>query len=174
MTVAGDVVLKAERAAAACCWCTGCWRAAAACCCFIQVCAGGITADDDRPSFLLFSSACMCECVCVRMCVVCLQRSAAVVYASADGVSAAMKHGGAGQLVQYEVPTAAAADGPVGLKAWVAQHKAARPGNEQLQKQVGKGGGGRWGSQSVCVLGTGAGQSAKTRLAMMMFVANTS
>jgi hypothetical protein len=65
--------------------------------------------------------------------VVLLQRSAAVVYDSAEGVSAAMKQGSSGQLVQFELPLP---EGPVGLKAWVAAHKAARPGNEELQKQV--------------------------------------
>ena len=65
----------------------------------------------------------------------CLQRSAAVVYDSAEGVSAAMRQGSSGQLVQYELPLP---EGPLGLKAWVAAHKAARPGNEELQKQVGR------------------------------------
>jgi hypothetical protein len=64
-----------------------------------------------------------------------LQRSAAVVYDSADGVSAAMKQGSSGQLVQFELPLS---EGPVGLKAWVAAHKLARPGNVELQKQVPK------------------------------------
>ena len=45
-----------------------------------------------------------------------------------------MKHGSTGELVQLELPLP---EGPIGLKAWVAAHKAARPGNEQLQKQVG-------------------------------------
>lgn len=55
------------------------------------------------------------------------------MYDSAEGVSAAMKQGSSGQLVQFEMPLQ---EGPVGLKAWVAAHKAARPGNEELQKQV--------------------------------------
>lgn len=62
-----------------------------------------------------------------------MQRSAAVVYETPDGVSAALKQGSSGQLVQYELPVP---EGPVGLKAWVAQHKAARPGNAELQQQV--------------------------------------
>lgn len=62
------------------------------------------------------------------------QRSAAVVYDSVEAVSKAMKHGSTGELVQLELPLP---EGPIGLKAWVAAHKAARPGNEQLQKQVG-------------------------------------
>jgi hypothetical protein len=61
------------------------------------------------------------------------QRSAAVVFDAVDGVSAAMKQGGSGQVVQYELPPP---EGPVGLKAWVADHKTARPGNEALQQQV--------------------------------------
>lgn len=44
-----------------------------------------------------------------------------------------MKQGSSGQLVQFELPLP---EGPVGLKAWVAAHKAARPGNDELQKQV--------------------------------------
>jgi hypothetical protein len=64
---------------------------------------------------------------------VCLQRSAAVVFESPEGVTAAMKQGGSRQLVQYELPPP---EGPLGLKSWVAQHKAARPGNLELQKQV--------------------------------------
>jgi hypothetical protein len=48
-------------------------------------------------------------------------------------VSAALKHAGTGEIVEFELPQP---EGPVGLKAWVAAHKAARPGNEALQKQV--------------------------------------
>lgn len=60
------------------------------------------------------------------------------MYESAEGVSAAMKQGSSGQLVQYDLPVQDSSS-PVGLKAWVAQHKAARPGNDALQKQVGTG-----------------------------------
>jgi hypothetical protein len=62
-----------------------------------------------------------------------VQRSAAVVFTSHDGVSAALSQAGNGQIVEYELPPA---EGPVGLKAWVAQHKALRPGNSILQQQV--------------------------------------
>jgi hypothetical protein len=37
-------------------------------------------------------------------------------------------------VVEYEPP---APEGPAGLKAWVQQHKAERPGAAALQKQVG-------------------------------------
>lgn len=75
-----------------------------------------------------------------------LQRSAAVVYQSSEGVSAALKHAGKGQIVEYELPQQ---EGPVGLKAWVAAHKAARPGNDVLQQQVGDKGPARrdWNAQ---------------------------
>jgi hypothetical protein len=76
------------------------------------------------PAFNLSILACCC---------VALQRAAAVVFDAVDGVSAAMKQGGSGQVVQYELPPP---EGPVGLKAWVADHKTARPGNEALQQQV--------------------------------------
>jgi hypothetical protein len=62
-----------------------------------------------------------------------LQRSAAVVYESADDVSQALSHASSGQVVDFPLPVP---EGPVGLKAWVAQHKAQRPGNAELQKQV--------------------------------------
>lgn len=81
-----------------------------------------------RASTHLCCAVLCCACLCR-----CVQRSAAVVYDSAEGVSAAMKQAGSGQLVQYELPQP---EGPVGLKAWVAAHKAARPGNVELQKQV--------------------------------------
>lgn len=63
-----------------------------------------------------------------------LQHSAAVVYESAEGVSEALAHAGGGQVVEFELQPPA---GPRGLKAWVAAHKAARPGNAVLQQQVG-------------------------------------
>jgi hypothetical protein len=62
-----------------------------------------------------------------------LQRSAAVVFESKDDVSQAISHASSGQVVDFPLP---APEGPVGLKAWVAQHKAQRPGNAQLQQQV--------------------------------------
>jgi len=89
----------------------------------------GTTALAPSQSSYLLCCACVCR----------VQRSAAVVYDSAEGVSAAMKQAGSGQLVQYELLQP---EGPVGLKAWVAAHKAARPGNQELQKRVRAGGGG--------------------------------
>ncbi|KAF6266678.1 ribosomal RNA-processing protein 7-domain-containing protein [Scenedesmus sp. NREL 46B-D3] len=61
------------------------------------------------------------------------KRSAAVVYESSEGVSQALSHASSGQVVDFPLPVP---EGPVGLKAWVAQHKARRPGNAELQKQL--------------------------------------
>jgi hypothetical protein len=62
-----------------------------------------------------------------------LQRSGVVVFSDEDGAQAALEHAGAGEIVEYELPPP---EGPFGLKAWVAEHKAQRPGNAVLQKQV--------------------------------------
>lgn len=62
-----------------------------------------------------------------------LQRSAAVVYESSEDVAKALRHASSGQVVDFPLPVP---EGPVGLKAWVAQHKAQRPGNAVLHKQV--------------------------------------
>eukprot|EP00775_Hariotina_reticulata_P013701 gene13701-13823_t len=61
------------------------------------------------------------------------KRSAAVVYSSPEGVSTALSQAGKGQIVEYDLPPT---EGPVGLKAWVVQHKALRPGNSVLQQQL--------------------------------------
>jgi hypothetical protein len=71
------------------------------------------------------------------------------VYDSPAGVSAALRHAGTGQIVEFDLGTEAEGQQqaePVGLKAWVAAHKAARPGNAVLAKQVCVcgGGGGAW------------------------------
>lgn len=47
-----------------------------------------------------------------------------------------MQHASSGQVVDFPLP---APEGPVGLKAWVAAHRAQRPGNAELQKQVRRG-----------------------------------
>jgi hypothetical protein len=67
-----------------------------------------------------------------------------VVYESKEDVSQALSHASSGQVVDFPLP---APEGPVGLKAWVAQHKAQRPGNAELQKQV------RGGSSTVYAAG---------------------
>ncbi|WIA09053.1 hypothetical protein OEZ85_008467 [Tetradesmus obliquus] len=61
------------------------------------------------------------------------KRSAAVVYESKEDVSQALQHASSGQVVDFPLP---APEGPVGLKAWVAAHRAQRPGNAELQKQL--------------------------------------
>lgn len=61
------------------------------------------------------------------------QRSAAMLYGDSSGVSKALSHAASGQIIDCPL---ALPDGPLGLKAWVAQHRAQRPGNQQLQKQV--------------------------------------
>lgn len=63
----------------------------------------------------------------------CAQRSGVVVFADGTGAATALQHAGSGEIVEYELPTP---EGPIGLKAWVAAHKAARPGNAALQQQV--------------------------------------
>ncbi|KAF8072922.1 Rrp7a [Scenedesmus sp. PABB004] len=61
------------------------------------------------------------------------KRSAALVFESPEGVASALSHARGGQVVECALPLP---DGPLGLKAWVAEHKAARPGNAELQKQL--------------------------------------
>eukprot|EP00879_Flechtneria_rotunda_P007287 GHRR01007644.1.p1 GENE.GHRR01007644.1~~GHRR01007644.1.p1 ORF type:complete len:243 (+),score=85.44 GHRR01007644.1:1304-2032(+) len=61
------------------------------------------------------------------------KRSAAVVYKSKDDLSEALAHASSGQIIECPLPLP---DGPVGLKAWIAEHKAQRPGNEVLQEQL--------------------------------------
>ncbi len=55
------------------------------------------------------------------------------MFADSRGAAAALAAAGTGQVIEYEPP---APEGPRGLKAWVQQHKAARPGTAALQKQV--------------------------------------
>lgn len=64
------------------------------------------------------------------------QRSGVVVFHEAAGAAAALAAAGTGQVIEYELPVP---EGPRGLKAWVQQHKAQRPGTAALQKQVGAG-----------------------------------
>ncbi|GBF94015.1 hypothetical protein Rsub_07283 [Raphidocelis subcapitata] len=61
------------------------------------------------------------------------KRSCVVVFAEAASARRALAAAGSGQVVEYEPP---APEGPRGLKAWVQQHKAARPGAAALQKQL--------------------------------------
>eukprot|EP00878_Enallax_costatus_P032670 GHUV01035920.1.p1 GENE.GHUV01035920.1~~GHUV01035920.1.p1 ORF type:complete len:166 (+),score=35.05 GHUV01035920.1:268-765(+) len=61
------------------------------------------------------------------------KRSAALVYDDSSNVTKALSHAASGQIIECPLPLP---EGPLGLKAWVAQHKARRPGNQQLQKQV--------------------------------------
>lgn len=63
----------------------------------------------------------------------CLQRSAALVYEDSRDVQKAVSHASSGQVIECVLPLP---EGPLGLKSWVAAHKAQRPGNQQLQKQV--------------------------------------
>jgi hypothetical protein len=55
------------------------------------------------------------------------------VFEEPRGAAAALAAAGSGQVIEYEPPVP---EGPRGLKAWVQQHKAARPGTAALQKQV--------------------------------------
>lgn len=65
-----------------------------------------------------------------------IQLSCIVVFDSPAGKRAALKTAGTGQIVECDLEDAAEAAGYSGLKAWVEEHKAARPGKAALQQQV--------------------------------------
>jgi hypothetical protein len=98
----------------------------------LQTWLGVVVASFTQPAYL---PACNTNLLC-SFCItfLLLQRSAAVVFESAEDVSHALLHASSGQVVDFLLPVP---EGPVGLKAWLAQHKAQRPGNTVLQQQVG-------------------------------------
>lgn len=55
------------------------------------------------------------------------------MFSDPDGAHVALGHAGKGQIIEFPIPEPG---GTVGLKAWVQQHKAQRPGNSELQKQL--------------------------------------
>ncbi|PNH04903.1 hypothetical protein TSOC_008866, partial [Tetrabaena socialis] len=65
-------------------------------------------------------------------------RSGVVVFRSEAARASVLKYAARGQVLQYGGGEAAEEEDaePAGVKAWVHQHKAARPGNEVLQKQI--------------------------------------
>ncbi|GFR53035.1 hypothetical protein Agub_g15727, partial [Astrephomene gubernaculifera] len=74
-----------------------------------------------------------------------LKRSGIVVFRSEVGRTAALKYAARGQVLELAGGAAGRGQGeddeeqeeaPMGVKAWVHEHKAARPGNEVLQQQV--------------------------------------
>ncbi|KAG2432773.1 hypothetical protein HYH02_012905 [Chlamydomonas schloesseri] len=72
-----------------------------------------------------------------------LKRSGIVVFREPAGRAAAVKYAAKGQVLEFAGGPQGDADGeaggsgePVGLKAWVHEHKAARPGNDVLQQQI--------------------------------------
>ncbi|KAG2496503.1 hypothetical protein HYH03_005328 [Edaphochlamys debaryana] len=81
-----------------------------------------------------------------------LKRSGIVVFGSEAGRLASLKYASRGQVLEYAGPAPRLPGGggeegeegeggeeantPIGLKVWVAEHKAARPGNEVLQAQI--------------------------------------
>ncbi|GLI60389.1 hypothetical protein VaNZ11_002535 [Volvox africanus] len=72
-----------------------------------------------------------------------LKRSGIVVFQSDVGRVAAIRYASRSQVLEYDGARgqndAADKDGaekPIGVKAWVHEHKAARPGNDVLQRQV--------------------------------------
>ncbi|KXZ54941.1 hypothetical protein GPECTOR_3g110 [Gonium pectorale] len=69
-----------------------------------------------------------------------LKRSGIVVFRAESGRAAALKYAARGQVLEFAGGRAAEGadeeDEPAGVKAWVAEHKAARPGNDVLQQQI--------------------------------------
>lgn len=63
------------------------------------------------------------------------KRSGMVVFESQAGRLVALRHAAKGQVVEFD-PAEPQGDEPIGVKAWVHQHKALRPGNDVLQEQV--------------------------------------
>lgn len=61
------------------------------------------------------------------------KRSGMVLFDSADSVKAALAAAESGAVIECPLPEGEA---PAGLKAWVHEHKAQRPGNKVLQKQL--------------------------------------
>lgn len=61
------------------------------------------------------------------------KRSCIVLFEDAAGARALLQNAGIGQVVEYLLPEP---EGAYGLKGWVQEHKAQRPGNEVLQQQL--------------------------------------
>ncbi|GLC33919.1 hypothetical protein PLESTB_000817900 [Pleodorina starrii] len=73
-----------------------------------------------------------------------LKRSGIVVFRSDAGRTAALRFAAKGQVLEYDggavrhedAEDGDAAEAPAGVKAWVHEFKAARPGNDVLQRQI--------------------------------------